>query len=1186
MTAPRRSVDVRTSIVDIFRRDLVGPGPQDTDIAKERLNESPSRWYLAGFLAPADDPMTEDGPEDGEEEEDPSAQEEMEIDVEEPADEGAGGAAGDAEPPDAPNTKRRFLPSSIGITVLLPPNVTEVEAEISWGDYRTEPPLPEEILAPDEPKEMEEGGRKRKDRPKVDWVRLPQQQTIRVPVPIGRGDRMVIPESAAPQYRGGGLVLETHARLFTYATPDGDEQARALTVFLVNRRSVPHRFYADISYAFQARLALVCPQGFRPRRDISSYQSDDVDLRVADLHYRDVCEYAVGRNCAAAWSLDEEAAQKVTRAWTDPLPQAEVERVAANEDESLTSRVVFGMEALAWRAGGGGEALTKALTDLPVLYGEWIGTQCKRIDARLAPRRRETAEGLIAAMEKARARIAEGIEILSRNDIARDAFRFMNLAVAQAARHRNAGANGDPAAQPKPAWRPFQLAFILLNIAGLSDRQHPDREIADLLFFPTGGGKTEAYLGLAAFVIAHRRLTGPGVLGAGVAVIMRYTLRLLTLDQLARASGVICALELMRTDAKNVDAKGRRILGDWPIEIGLWVGSDASPNRLGGRGDADQMTAVGRVRRYKTGRDKRAPAPIKACPWCGTPFKPTSFMCVPNDTVPTNLEIRCANTACDFNRGRALPILTVDEPIYRRLPAFLIATVDKFASLPWVGDTGAFFGHVDRFDPNVGFYGAAEPGKHGRPLDNGWRLDPPDLIIQDELHLISGPLGTVAGLYEAAIDQLASRKKGEARIRPKIVASTATVRRANAQIQALFDRRDTSVFPPSGIDRGDSFFARTVPSSRDPARLYLGIAAQGRGPKLVFLRALTTLVAAAQAQFAASAANAAPGPNPADPYMTGLCYFNALRELGGARRIVEDEVRDRAARYGTERRRVDPPDTPFADRQVKEPMEITSRVSTDDVAKAKQRLDAVFGRDVEPVDVALATNMISVGLDILRLGLMLVQGQPKTAAEYIQATSRIGRDHNRPGLVVVVLNLHKPRDRTHFEQFRNFHRSFYRAVEATSVTPWAARALDRALAAVVVAAARHLDPGLTPDAAVKELKNRPATRAAVRDAIVKRAPAGTIPGGAAALASLIDGLLDAWVATADEQSAGGNIFGYASRPSPHRLLHMPLAPEIGNLSAPHQRFVAGRSMRDVEPSVAVLPRDPKGQLIANADDLA
>jgi ATP-dependent helicase YprA (DUF1998 family) len=301
---------------------------------------------------------------------------------------------------------------------------------------------------------------------------------------------------------------------------------------------------------------------------------------------------------------------------------------------------------------------------------------------------------------------------------------------------------------------------------------------------------------------------------------------------------------------------------------------------------------------------------------------------------------------------------------------------------------------------------------------------------------------------------------------------------------------------------------------------------------------------------------------------------------------VEDEVRDRAARYGSQRRRVEPQDAPFADRQIKEPLEITSRVSTDDVAKAKQRLDAVFGRDGEPVDVALATNMISVGLDILRLGLMVVQGQPKTAAEYIQATSRIGRDQERPGLVVVVLNLHKPRDRTHFEQFGQFHRSFYRAVEATSVTPWAARALDRALAATVVSAARHIDAGLSPELAVKELKNRPTTRAAVRDAIVARAPANAVPGGPAALSALVDGLLDAWIATADEQAAGGNVFAYARAQSPHRLLHMPLAPEIPNLSPAHQRFVAGRSMRDVEPTVPLLPRDPRGQSIANADDLA
>jgi hypothetical protein len=1179
MTEPRTSLDVRSSIVETFRRDLVGPAPQDVDLARERLNENPSRWYLTGFLAPADEPTTPNGRA---EEDDPSTQEEMETDVEESDDLGAGGTAGDTEPAEAPNTKRRFLPSSIGLTVLLPPDVREIQARVSWGDYRTEPPLPEMVLLPDEPGKKDEEEKPKKKRPQVDWVRTQRQQTERVLVPEGRGAQIVVRESAAPQRAGGGLVLETHARLFTYPTPSGNERVRALTVFLVNRRSAVHRFYADVSFVFQARLELICTEGFRPRRDLSGYNSHDLDQRVADLHYRDVCDWAVGRNAAAAWDAEEERRGCVTCVWTDPLPLAEVERVAPNEDIDLKSRVVFGMEALAERAIGDGANLNDALATLPALYAGWIEAERKKLKE-LPARRRDTAERLIADMEIARRRILNGIEILSSDNIARTAFRLMNLSVAMAARRRNAGATGDPSVQPAPEWRPFQLAFILLNLAGLSDRKHSEREIADLLFFPTGGGKTEAYLGLSAFVIAHRRLTGPGMLGAGVAVIMRYTLRLLTLDQLARAAGVVCALELLRAKTENVDEKGRRLLGDWPIEIGLWVGSDASPNRLGGKGDADQTTAVGRVRRYKLGQDKRAPAPLKACPWCGTPFTPQSFACVPNDIAPTNMEIRCINKTCDFTRNRPLPILTVDAAIYRRLPAFLIATVDKFASLPWVAETGAFFGHVDRFEKDVGFYGPAEP-KGGRKLDNDWSLDPPDLIIQDELHLISGPLGTIAGLYEAAIDQLASRRSGEKRIRPKIVASTATVRRASDQIGALFDRQQTSIFPPPGIDRTDSFFARTVPSSHDPARLYLGIAAQGRGPKLVFLRALTTLLAAAKAQFDAEAASAA--KNPADPYMTALCYFNALRELGGARRIVEDEVHDRAARYGTQRRRVDPKDNPFADRLIREPLEITSRVSTDDVARAKQRLDYVFGCDSDPVDVALATNMISVGLDILRLGLMVVQGQPKTAAEYIQATSRIGRDYGRPGLVMVVLNLHKPRDRTHFEQFGHFHRSFYRAVEATSVTPWAARALDRALAAVVVAAARHVDPALTPDVAVKELKNRPQSRAAVRDAIVARAPENAVPGGKAALTALVDTLLDAWIETAEEQSQGGNVFGYADKRSPHRLLHMPLALEIPNLSAPHRRFVAGRSMRDVEPSVALNPRNPKGEKIANAADLA
>jgi hypothetical protein len=581
-----RPVEVRARLVDILRRDLVGPGPRDEDLARERLSENPSRWYLTGFIAPNEDEAEAD---------DPAVQEEDEREAEQDLGSGAGGAVGDDEPSEAPVTHRRFVPSSIGLTVLVPMDVESIEARISWGDYVTEPPLPEGVLLSGE---NDDGS----SRPRVDWVRVPQRRSVTLVVPNGRG-RALVPDSSPTQMTGGGaLELTSHAREFAYRLPDGaEERVRAVTVFLVNRRMPPaRRRYADVAYAFQARLELICPDGLRPRFDLSTYRSADEDLQIADLHYRDVEEYAVGRNAAASWEVDSDG--NVYRAWTDHLPLAEVERVAPNENIPV---VEFGMEALAVLAAQSGDKLAARLAQLPELYSAWIAVQQSAASA-LPGRRRETGARMLAGMRTAEARIREGIGILERDARARLAFCIMNEAVARAARRRDAIANRasgrdrgqiDPGAERPPRWRPFQLAFILLNLAGLVDKTHPDREVVDLLFFPTGGGKTEAYLGLAAFTIAHRRLANSGVLGAGVTVMMRYTLRLLTLDQLARAAGVVCALELMRGEPEFVE-NGKRLLGDWPIEIGLWVGSDASPNRLGGRRDTGDDTAVTRVRRF------------------------------------------------------------------------------------------------------------------------------------------------------------------------------------------------------------------------------------------------------------------------------------------------------------------------------------------------------------------------------------------------------------------------------------------------------------------------------------------------------------------------------------------------------------------------------------------------------------
>jgi hypothetical protein len=930
---------------------------------------------------------------------------------------------------------------------------------------------------------------------------------------------------------------------------------------VVNRRSSVRRRYQDVTYAFQVKLSVRCEAGLHPRANMRGFGSRDLDEAIADLHYRDVCEFAVGVNTSADWKADPDGV--VREATTDYLPAAEVERVEPNEE---IPSVVFEMEALAELARIGPDDLRRALEGLPAAYDVWIAAQSNIVSTILGAPRQATAQRLIDGARDASRRISEGIALLASDAQTRLAFSAMNEAVARANRQRSAGYGGDPAAQPAPKWRPFQLAFILLNLAALRDPLHVDRETVDLLFFPTGGGKTEAYLGLAAWTIAQRRITNGGKLGAGVAVLMRYTLRLLTLDQLTRAAGVICALELMRGEPAWREGT-RNTLGDWPIEIGLWVGAAATPNRLGGRGNTGPETAVGRVRRYRNGRGD-APAPIKACPWCGEPFTRDSFRCTPNDLAPQNMEIGCANSRCPFGSGKPLPILTVDEAIYRRLPAFVIATVDKFAGLPFLDKVGAFFDHVDRED-EYGFYGASEPGV-GRRLFGGARLLPPALIVQDELHLISGPLGTVAALYEVALDRLASRKLADRIVRPKIVASTATVRRADAQIKALFDRSKTAIFPPPGPDRRDSFFAVTVPAATSPGRLYVGLAAPGKGPKLLFLRALTTLLAAG--------AKDMPLGDVADPYLTAVCYFNALRELGGARRIVEDEVRAKLADYGARPRRLNPNDQPFENRALRDVLELTSRESTDKVAAAK---DALTRSVVAPngVDVALATNMISVGLDIGRLGLMLVQGQPKAAAEYIQATSRVGRLAEKPGLVLALLNVHKARDRLHYEGFRQFHASFYRTVEATSVTPWAARAIDRALAPTIVSLARHLEPLLAAERAAATIGDYSYLRQAIADEVVRRARTVNVVGGLAALRQQVEELIDLWIRLAGEATQNGGRF-YYGYPAGEALVRDPLSPLLTANGPEYARFKAPRSMRDVEHASLVEILDPFGNTLS------
>ena len=1102
---------MRERLVEALRLDLVGPwAGHELDAEQLPGRERPSNWYVAGFLIPTGTPPERSG--DADEDDDLDAVPESAGLAEESNDERKA-------------ARKAFFPSSIGLSFLVPAGCRELAVTVRWGDYA--------------PAEIEEAGGGRTPV----WRRTAHEEALSVPL---GGD----PEPVVRDVPGsGGLQLHVVERPIGAMGTDGSALpagTRSASCFLVNRRT-PDEAQPDCAYAFQAEIEVRADEGFVPRPDLRGAHAAEWDDQVADLHYADTPELR-DRAIRTAW-----------------IGRAEVGKTAASD----VPGVELSMEVLGRLAGG--EVAGQALAPLVEQYRGWIEARRREVESGPLPgARRETAEQLLDYATVAADRMAGGVARLGEDADLLDAFRVANRAVARALRRRL----GDQIGLEGPRWRPFQLAFLLLNLPGLADPTDRHRETVDLLFFPTGGGKTEAYLGLAAVAMVLRRLRhsgDDGLAGAGVSVIMRYTLRLLTLDQLARAAGLVCALEMERSEA------GGRY-GAWPFEIGLWVGKAATPNILGRKGDGRPDSARAKVTRFKQNPNSNpSPIPLENCPWCGREFEPESFDLQPNADQPNELRIVCTDWQCDFSGDRPLPVIGVDEPLYRRLPAFLIATVDKFASLPWVGQSGALLGGADRADAS-GFYSAAEPGQ-GRRLTAP--LPPPNFVIQDELHLIAGPLGTMAGLYETAIEALAVREVDGRVVKPKIVASTATVRRAQDQIQALFARGLTQVFPPPGPNRRDTFFARTVPSSETPARRYVGIASQGRNPKVLMRRVLLALMGAAQQAWHEAGGDGNPR-NPADPYMTALAYFNSLRELGGARRILEEEVRTTVARYGA-RRRVGETRRLFRDRtDFSEPVELTSRVSTDQVAGARRRLECRFNDRRNRVDCALATNMISVGLDIPRLGLMLVLGQPKVHAEYIQATSRVGRSDEGPGLVVTLLNVHKPRDRSHYERFRHYHETFYRSVEAGSVTPFSPRALDRGFAGALVALARHLEPALTPPRGVERIGD---VRAALEPRLLE-AFEGRVAQQAFAedtereermrsVQDRVGDLLDSWRRVFDDYHGAGVELQYQR----YELRQPKLKPLLREMlderfeTEHHRKFRANRSLRDVEPEVNLYLHD-------------
>jgi hypothetical protein len=794
--------------------------------------------------------------------------------------------------------------------------------------------------------------------------------------------------------------------------PTGPQNVVAVTATLVNTMRVAEGDLQDAFSFFQPKLELTSaaqdgslPFVERPAKR----EAVDAELALSRLLHWHAPSFAVGHGCAAAWDwtpppigAPQPQRAAVASVRSEFVPHFEVLLTDSNpeiDDAALT------MHGLATRSS---EEIQEALRGLLVGYERWIEAREIGTQELAGTEHADAAKAQLELCHEALRRMRRGVALLAdlRQPRVLQAFRLANMAMAQQRARTSwvkAGRKGEPEVT-SGKWRPFQISFLLLCLEGIVDSNSDDRGVADLLWFPTGGGKTEAYLGLIAFTTFHRRLRD-GVKGAGVTVLMRYTLRLLTLQQFERAAALICAMEEIRRQEQSS-------LGHEPISIGMWVGASATPNKL----DRAEKRLEELLNEPGKQLQTENPVQLHACPWCGTKLDAHAYA-----VSGKRMTVHCPDRACAFHDGEGLPIHLVDEAVYHAHPTLIIATVDKFAAMPWRPETAALFNRDESVDG----------------------VRPPELIVQDELHLISGPLGTLTGLYETAVDVLADR--------PKVIASTATIRRASQQGGALFDRA-MAQFPPPCLDSRDSWFAVQTPRERKATRRYVGLLTPSTSQATLLVRIYAALLN--------RAARSQARPEVRDAYWTLVGYFNSLRLLAAAELQVRDDVADRLE-YLAER------DASERPRRVEELVELTSRKTASEIPSILKNLERGLPAD-HVADVLLATNMISVGVDIDRLGLMAVMGQPQTTAEYIQATSRVGRRH--PGLIAVMLNSARSRDRSHYESFQGFHSALYREVESTSVTPFSARARDRGLHAVIVALTRILIPTARPNTSAGEIE--------------------------------------------------------------------------------------------------------------------
>lgn len=1075
------------------------------------------------------------------------------------------------------SSNQSLVPSSFGMTFCVIGDAEYIEVEARWGSYNRVPNEEHELVRPN--------GQKAKV-----WQRIPCGGTLVLPLTEG-----VVPHQA-PDMNRPAVRIQGSIRA---KNSNGD---RLVTLFLVNAQENPGT-NRDTAWMFQPELivrakAEATTSAIFRRRPVLDDDAMDAERESLEMIYRNRVEFAVGHGISVH-AVTADDVTLATEVRTTVLPQYEVQVTETPgldpaDRPAMKEMVETGLLDMQRLATLEVTALVEALNVLTKDYAAWIVEQRNRIGKDVIGYDTQAGQALDRC-EEIQTRLQQGINMLKSDEKALAAFRFANQAMAiqrvrsqyalEVRRGRDVTINQFDLPKNR-SWRPFQLAFLLLSIPSLADPTHTDRvqpmeAHADLLWFPTGGGKTEAYLGVAAFTMAIRRLHGK--LGGydsfrGLAVIMRYTLRLLTLQQFQRATALICAMEVLRREAL---VGGDSSLGKEPFTVGLWVGNKVTPGTT-----EDSHRAIQDIRnpgRYHAGAT--SPVQLTSCPWCGSDIAPGRDVEIDKNYGRTLIYCGDKKGHCEFSRGKSrtlphpgIPVLTVDEEIYHRPPTMMIATVDKFAMMAWRGQVRTLFGRVSQECERHGLLwdeadccnGNHQAGK-GLPairVKNVVTIRPPDLIIQDEFHLISGPLGTMVGLYESAVDELCGWTFDGKMVKPKIIASTATVRKAKEQVNNVFMRR-VSVFPPHGLDVEDNYFSVQRPIIKQAGRRYLGVCSPGSSRPAMLIRVYTAFLTAAQALFDRFG-------HPADPYMTMVGYFNSLRELGGMRRLAEDDVQTRS--YRVQMSMVERP--ALAQRSVSNIRELTSRVSSQDIpkylddleVKFRAELDASTGKyvarwregDARAIDVVLATNMLSVGVDVNRLGLMAVNGQPKGTAEYIQATSRVGRSF--PGLVCTVLTWARPRDLSHYETFEHYHATFYKHVEAQSVTPFSPRAMDRGLTGALLSLMRLKNDDFSPNVGAGKLdKSDHVEITKAINALVKRAwNVSETPSIKNLAERELKERADEW---AKEAARGGRILGYEKRGNEKdKMVALVRSPGI----QAWDNWTVPMSMREVEAGVRLI----------------